>query len=568
MNQKLRSEHIRHKLFWSMSVIIASLLIISVPLTVNSYFSYKKSELALSEILVLQNVAELANNVSRERAPSNKVMSSTPEELEANLKELTEYRKKVDRQIQKTVYVLNSHGFPDQSEALYINLIKRLETGRKAVDEYVATPVSIRSAEQLDQAIKKMFVAWDATHVVLKDVVYHSVGRTSSISDNYTLVLLLADLRDQAGRVASTIMAAVSYRQPISENNISRSLQNQYQVHYLWDLINTLQPAEQRTEEYLDLHKKVQAEFINKGIPVVAGLVQESRQNKPYSLTGTELTKAMVEKFATVVDLQSYILKRSLSSVERSYKKEFRKFIFTLTVSAISLFSALFTLIYARKKVFTPLIEARQKILELSESHQSISHKIMEDKREISLFEAIQKLQTMLQQRDILEFQLRNIANTDVLTGVSNRLALNEYIRLLELRPERLTQTGLIIIDIDDFKIVNDRFGHIIGDQVIKFVADTLKEHLTSSELVVRYGGDEFLIIIDNTNFKDALILAENIRQSIGRSDCYIKELNEFVGISVSAGVAVGAVSWMALLERADKSLLKVKTQGKNAVLG
>ncbi|MDY6551535.1 GGDEF domain-containing protein [Acinetobacter faecalis] len=568
MNQKLRSEHIRHKLFWSMSVIIASLLIISVPLTVNSYFSYKKSELALSEILVLQNVAELANNVSRERSPSNKVMSSTPEELEANLKELTEYRKKVDRQIQKTVYVLNSHGFPDQSEALYINLIKRLETGRKAVDEYVATPVSIRSAEQLDQAIKKMFVAWDATHVVLKDVVYHSVGRTSSISDNYTLVLLLADLRDQAGRVASTIMAAVSYQQPISENNISRSLQNQYQVHYLWDLINTLQPAEQRTEEYLDLHKKVQAEFINKGIPVVAGLVQESRQNKPYSLTGTELTKAMVEKFATVVDLQSYILKRSLSSVERSYKKEFRKFIFTLTVSAISLFSALFTLIYARKKVFTPLIEARQKILELSESHQSISHKIMEDKREISLFEAIQKLQTMLQQRDILEFQLRNIANTDVLTGVSNRLALNEYIRLLELRPERLTQTGLIIIDIDDFKIVNDRFGHIIGDQVIKFVADTLKEHLTSSELVVRYGGDEFLIIIDNTNFKDALILAENIRQSIGQSDCYIKELNEFVGISVSAGVAVGAVSWMALLERADKSLLKVKTQGKNAVLG
>ncbi|MGE8595817.1 MAG: GGDEF domain-containing protein [Acinetobacter faecalis] len=568
MNQKLRSEHIRHKLFWSMSVIIASLLIISVPLTVNSYFSYKKSELALSEILVLQNVAELANNVSRERAPSNKVMSSTPEELEANLKELTEYRKKVDRQIQKTVYVLNSHGFPDQSEALYINLIKRLETGRKAVDEYVATPVSIRSAEQLDQAIKKMFVAWDATHVVLKDVVYHSVGRTSSISDNYTLVLLLADLRDQAGRVASTIMAAVSYQQPIAENNISRSLQNQYQVHYLWDLINTLQPAEQRTEEYLDLHKKVQAEFINKGIPVVAGLVQESRQNKPYSLTGTELTKAMVEKFATVVDLQSYILKRSLSSVERSYKKEFRKFIFTLTVSAISLFSALFTLIYARKKVFTPLIEARQKILELSESHQSISHKIMEDKREISLFEAIQKLQTMLQQRDILEFQLRNIANTDVLTGVSNRLALNEYIRLLELRPERLTQTGLIIIDIDDFKIVNDRLGHIIGDQVIKFVADTLKEHLTSSELIVRYGGDEFLIIVDNTNFKDALILAENIRQSISRSDCYIKELNEFVGISVSAGVAVGAVSWMALLERADKSLLKVKTQGKNAVLG
>ena len=102
MNQKLRSEHIRHKLLGAMSIIIVSLLIISVPLTVNSYSSYKKSEVALSEILVLQNVAELANNISKERAPSNKVMSSTPEELQENLNELSEYRKQVDRQIHKT----------------------------------------------------------------------------------------------------------------------------------------------------------------------------------------------------------------------------------------------------------------------------------------------------------------------------------------------------------------------------------------------------------------------------------------------------------------------------------
>lgn len=568
MNQKLRSERIRSRLFWSMSIIIASLLVISIPLTVSSYFSYKKSELALSEVLVLQDVAELANNISKERAPSNKAMSSSPEELESNLTELIEYRKKVDRQIEKTIYVLNSHGFSDESEQLYIHLVKKLDIGRAAVDQYVATPVAQRNEEQLDQAIKKMFVAWDSTHNVLKNIVYHSVGRTSNISDNYTLILLLADLRDQAGRVASSIMAAVTYQQPISVVNASNSLQNQYQVHYLWDLINTLQPAEQRTEEYLNLHKKVQAEFINKGIPIVAELLLESREKKPYSLTGTELTKEMVGKFATVVDLQSYILKSSLASVERSYKKEFRNFLFTSIVSTISLFSALFTLFYARRKVFTPLIEARQKILELSDEYQNISNNVIEDQQEISLFEAIQKLQTMLQQRDILEFQLRNIANTDVLTGVSNRLALNEYLRLLELRPERLTQTGLIIIDIDDFKIVNDRLGHIIGDQVIKFVADILKEHLTSSELVVRYGGDEFLIIADNMSFKDVLILAERIRQSIHQSDCYIKELNEIVNVSVSAGIAVGAVSWIALLERADKSLLKVKTQGKNAVLG
>lgn len=568
MNQKLRSEHIRRKLILSMGVIIASLLIISVPLTVKSYSSYKKTELALAEILVLRDVAELANNISRERAPANKVMSSTPEELEENLAELKEYRAKVDKQIEKTIFVLNSNGFTKQSEMLYINLVKKLEIGRGAVDHYAGLPIQYRNAEQLDLAIKKMFIAWDSIGDVLDDIVYNAVGRTSNIADNYTLILLLADLRDQAGRVASNVMASVTYGQRMPESDISHSLQNQYQVHYLWDLINTLHPSSQRTLEYKELHRSLQLEFINKGIPIVSNLIEESRENKAYSLSGTELTKSMVDKFSTVVNLQNYILENSISSVEHEYKSEFRQFIFTLLISIISLFSAIFTLIYARRKVFIPLIEARQKILELSESHHSISSQLIDNHREISLFEAIQKLQIMLQQRDILEFQLRNIANTDVLTGVSNRLALNEYIRLLESRADRLTQTGLIILDIDDFKVVNDRLGHIIGDQVIKFIADNLKNYLSSSELVVRYGGDEFLIIADNITFKDALILAEKIRYSINNSEFYIKELNEFVKVSISAGVAVGADSWMALLESADKSLLKVKTQGKNAVLG
>ena len=569
MRQQLGSEHARHRLFWAMSIIIISLLMISVPLIVNSYLNYKKTESALGEILVLQDLAELANNISRERAPANNVMSSSDEDLDRHLAELNAYRKKVDAHMSRAIIILRNYGFSTQADMLANEVSDKLLLGRTSVDVYAATPRDKRTVQQLNAAIKKMFTAWDVADDVLKDVVYNSVGRKSAISESYTLVLLLTDMRDQAGRIASSIMPAVIFNEAISEENIGLSFQNQHQVRYLWKLINTLQTAEQRTPEYSDIHKRVQTEFLNKAIPIVAELIQQSRTNQPYSMTGGELTQAMVDKFATVIELQNYILRSSLNAVERDHNKAFRQFLFTLTVSIISLFAAIFTLVYARKTIFTPLIEARQKILELSQTKQIFSYPLDKDSgKSESLFGAISKLQTMLQQRDVLEFQLRNIANTDVLTGVSNRLALNEYIRLLEMRPEKLSQTGLIILDVDDFKNINDRFGHIIGDEVIRFIAKKLKENVRPSDLIVRYGGDEFIIIIDHTELNDAIQIAEAIRFDICNEEFYLPEINDFVKVTVSAGVAVGANSWMALLERADKALLSVKAKTKNAVSG
>ena len=92
MMAKLHSEQISRRLFISMIIIIGSLIFISVPLIVSSYQSYKKAERALIEISVLRNVAELTNNISRERAPANKVMSSTPADQARHLEELKQYR--------------------------------------------------------------------------------------------------------------------------------------------------------------------------------------------------------------------------------------------------------------------------------------------------------------------------------------------------------------------------------------------------------------------------------------------------------------------------------------------
>jgi len=210
---KLRAENISKRLFGAMLVIVLSLLFISVPLIFKSYQHYQQAQLALTEIQSLRTVAELSNKISRERAPSNKVMSSTPEEYAQNREELAEYRRGVDQHIQSTIVQLNATGFYTEASEIATQLQPQLQQGRAAVDAYAALPRTARSMQQLDAAILKMFSAWDESHNILKHMVIHSQSQDEYTSNYHTLILILADLRDQAGRVASNIIAPVTFKE-------------------------------------------------------------------------------------------------------------------------------------------------------------------------------------------------------------------------------------------------------------------------------------------------------------------------------------------------------------------
>ena len=561
----LRSEQISKHLYCAMSVIILCLLFICIPLIVKSTQSYLKAVRTSDELHALQEVAILANKISKERAPANKVLSSTPEEIHQRQQELEIYRKEVDQQFEHTAKVLQQVGFPHLSQRLESAVRPSLEQGRLQIDSYAKIPWEQRNAQALDQAIAAMFKAWDSCRTILKGVVIASNTTSTSQNNFISQILFLSDLRDQAGRAASIIMAYVTFEQPIPAANLTRAMQVQYRIHYLWDLIGTLQPEEDKTEEFNRLHNAVDTVFIQKGLPIVSSLVEESIQQVPYHLTGTELTNAMVDKFATVVDLQSYLLEYSNQVAEREKSSHLQQLLWTVLLSFVSLGAAIATMIFARKSVFQPLIEARQILFTLSENGDTKALSSNAHTKSESLFTAIQRLQQMLQQRDALEFRLKNIAHSDPLTGLANRFALEEYTRFLESHPSQFSQTCLMIIDIDHFKQVNDQYGHIIGDEVIQFVAQCLKDNVRTSDLLVRYGGDEFLVLIENIDFDNARKIADKIRSEV--EGAYIlSENGDQIQVSVSVGVAIGAQSWISLFTKADKALFVAKGQGRNAV--
>ncbi|ENX38335.1 GGDEF domain-containing protein [Acinetobacter sp. NIPH 2100] len=565
-SSKLRSEQISRRLFFCMIAIIFSISYLSIPLIINSYQEYIKSDQTLTEITCLRALVKTANKISRERAPSNKVMSSQPDVLLKNQKELAAYRKVVDMQIDDTIEALKQKGFKLIAYELETDLKVKLATARAIVDTYANTPHAERTSAQYDHAILSMFGVWDESREFLTWLLVRSNSKNSKMSNYFTSILILTDMRDQAGRVASNVMASVSFGEKIPDENRARSLQTQHQAIYLWELIDTIQPEDSKTPEYVSLYRRVRTEFLDKGLPIIARLLDESKNNQTYFLSGTELTERMVGKFTPVMDLQNYILNYSISVAEEQNKLAKRQFIFTLCISSLSLLIAIFTMIYAKRKVFSPLIHARDMILHLSGTSDEQAENSKNKEEFFSLFEAIDKLKGMLKQRDTMELQLKQIANSDVLTGVANRLALDEYIQLLESKPESLSQTCVIAIDIDNFKFVNDQYGHIVGDQVITMIADQLRLNVRASDLIVRYGGDEFLVVIENIQMEAAKVVAEGIRSGILRQKIVLSNVSDSIQVSVSIGVAIGANSWLELLEKADQSLLKAKAKGKNIV--
>ena len=570
MVHELRSEQISTRLLILMSVIILSVLLIAVPQIISNYREYSRANRALVNIQALQVFAETSNKISRERAPTNKAMSSSTANFPDRIKELQDYRKDVDQQINLTVETLNKAGFTSLADQVDVQLRHDLNIARKQVDAYLALPLKERNSVQMDQVIQGMFRAWDSCRAMLQQLINHSKKNNSDVTDYASIVLILADLRDQSGRVASNIMAPLSFSEPLPEYNKARSLQTQEQVKYLWRLMDTMQIESLKTPEYLYLYGQVKTQFIDQGLPIVNRLVQESRNQQPYFLTANQLTDAIVDKFTTVVNLQKYLLETHALSARHRMESEQRQFFITLFISLLSLSVAVFTMLYTRKKLFEPLIYARNMILELSQVQERdyIGAASIQTKEVYTLTDALDKLKEMLKQRDAFEFQLQNSANTDSLTGVSNRLALEVYLKNIATQPDRFQELTLIMVDIDNFKYVNDRFGHILGDSVIVEIARCLKANIAQSDLIVRFGGDEFLILIDRIQWDWALQISESILADVSRLNFNSSMSNEQLNVSVSIGVATGAESWEALFNRADASLFKAKAQGRNKVVG
>jgi diguanylate cyclase (GGDEF)-like protein len=164
--------------------------------------------------------------------------------------------------------------------------------------------------------------------------------------------------------------------------------------------------------------------------------------------------------------------------------------------------------------------------------------------------------------------ELERIATIDSLTQLLNRRAVMTLAEAEFERSRRVNnQVSVLMLDIDKFKRVNDVYGHLVGDSVISSVAGLVKESLRPYDIAGRYGGEEFMILLPNTNLPDALIVAQRILESVSGTVVSTEKGQLLVTVSIGgASLNDGDVALTALLERADQALLSAKADGRNCI--
>ncbi|OGT98303.1 MAG: hypothetical protein A2079_05640 [Geobacteraceae bacterium GWC2_48_7] len=167
------------------------------------------------------------------------------------------------------------------------------------------------------------------------------------------------------------------------------------------------------------------------------------------------------------------------------------------------------------------------------------------------------------------EHNFHHYGSVDALTGLHNRYWLNHTLpRLIKRHQRNGKPLSLIMSDIDLFKDVNTRYGHLCGDHIIHTVARVFSEHLRPSEMAARYGGDEFIILLPGVTLEHAHIAAERLRHNVSEVTVHMPDGTLVPTPTVSIGIALYLPGENAndLIAAADAAMFRAKQQGRNRV--
>ncbi|MCG3707183.1 GGDEF domain-containing protein [Aliarcobacter butzleri] len=273
-------------------------------------------------------------------------------------------------------------------------------------------------------------------------------------------------------------------------------------------------------------------------------------------------------KEKTIALIESFILSlenRTASKLELFYNNVdslYKKLYFLIFLGLI-IFILTFWLIY--KKILNPIDGLTKNIILFKENKKdSFDFKYYNDEIGFLINNFFEMKQTIDKNIEKLQYN----ASYDFLTKIFNRKTYFEISEeIFELSKRQNEPFSILLIDIDHFKRINDTYGHLIGDEVLKFVSSNISKLLRKSDILGRYGGEEFIVTLPNTKLDNAKTIAEKINKYI-YDNHYVNETYN-LQLSVSVGIAQikKETNLTDLIHKADEALYKAKNYGRNRVV-
>lgn len=564
---------LRSKLQWLIAIVVACTGVLATEIIAASYNDFAAADRNLTEVLAFCRVLDTANYLSAERGPSNGILGigvAPGSPVEARL---VEFRARSDDALAKLAADIEQSRRTEPASALspiLAEVHRRLTLARAEIDRIAALPPAQRDLGEIQAAIEAMFDVIDAFRPAIDWNIQRLTNTDPNLSGIGLTARMLANLREDGGRLGSQVIAPVAVGRPLEAKNIADSERTRGRLKETWAIVGKPSALPGLKPESIGDLARIEREFFGEGFAIIDSIVAVGILSGNYPMTAEQLTDRYVPTMKPIEDLRRAFM---VSTVKRLTTNKTHASI-KLAVACLATFALFLVLLVlmrrARTLVFEPLLTARHSIIELANDRPIARLQGKGGEGEMGrLFDAIDVLRQRLDERTLLMQHLERQAETDELTGLLNRRAL-ELIGGAESTTSKDQDVCLILMDIDHFKEINDTHGHLVGDIVLKEIARIIRASVRSSDLVARFGGEEFAIITPSDSIEPALALAERIRVNLARDPILVGE-GQKLNVTASFGVSEGRTAnggWKRLIKSADTELYRAKSEGRNRVCG
>lgn len=530
---------------------------------------YARASHNLEALTLYRKVLTAANRLSAERGPMNSVLGEEPAANSPAARKLADFRTLSDQALAEII--------PDDGNEITRRLVARdelntvhasLVAARRTADRLSALPLAERGTIEIRGVIADMFEVVDTMRLVTVAAMAELTEHDSSLAGHALTGLMLGDLREYAGRLGSFLAPSIAAREPLSATAYDELVLTHGRVLQIWQSLGRQLALHTDAPELVAAVGEARTRYFRDGLDLIARLSAEGKTGY-YSVTTEQMTLQYVPTMAPLEHLRESFLDDMLAHAQATRANSVHWLRLVVAFTVLIVFTNLLLLVLARRRIFRPLLQARDHIVALAEERNlDRPARASRHSGEIhELFAALESLRLKLRERLRLTERLKVQAETDALTGLLNR---HTFDRLGQDDSgfDLPVETGLILMDIDRFKLVNDTHGHIAGDHVLRTVAGLVAEMVRKNDLVLRYGGEEFAVVLPNTSLRTLARIAEALRAAIAEQAILLDDGTELFA-TASFGVATGrrdGAGWKTLIEAADQALYTAKAEGRNRV--
>jgi diguanylate cyclase (GGDEF)-like protein len=490
------------------------------------WHTLQRAGISLNAVGQLKLALQAAEMVSRERGPTNAVLGDASPARPERRAALAQARARTDHAFDALQTVLASAPeAPDADAARHLAAARAaLAEARAVVERTAALPRDQRAPAAIRSAVYAMVGVVPLLAPIVGALANEAQQAYPALSDDVQAARLTAELREYAGLLGSHFTAALARRQPFSTEERAAIERTRGRIEELRFLVELRVQVPGQADSVRQAWASVEEHYFETAAKLLARVIAAGESDGRYELDPAAFAVLYVPDMNTMFLLRDALLDEAGGRAATERDRAWRTLAIVATGASALLAVLTSAIVIVHRRLLRPLAETTRALKALARDELELQlPRPAADDEIAAVIGAVRTLQEQTHVRLALEREradlierLREQSNTDFLTGLPNRRAfLAEAARDLAQARRQAFGVVVILLDVDRFKEFNDSLGHAAGDHALTAVAHAIRKELRQGDLVARFGGEEFVLLLNHCDRERGLGLAERLREVI-----------------------------------------------------